>query len=308
MQHHATAINASPQLDGSESPLATQVWWRVSAMHIPFGAKVLFWNNPKRLDNTSGKLSPTANEGIFLGYYIQPGHDWKGEYLVAKLEAADYHVNWVHWQFKERKVGIAIRGFIFPLKAMIDSKAPKADRLEDQVIPQTPKAVPFESSLHPPQDEYEYEPGTLYQPTAMSSLMHPKRLYSQISNWPPKVKLFQMNIIWMVTGLYVTTKVKASERDRLRTVEDVKPPRKETDHRGRKPRMQPRSRRKASIIIWQQGQKEEIFTSPAWGNSMPSCNCKACRQCLGNHSSHFPKVFRAGNAKSCRACHNWAPA
>jgi hypothetical protein len=46
------------------------------------------------------------------------------------------------------------------LKALIDSKAPKADRLEDQVIPQTPKAVPLESSLHPPQDEYEYEPGT----------------------------------------------------------------------------------------------------------------------------------------------------
>ena len=72
-------------------------------MHISFGAKVLFWNNPKRLDNTSGKLSPTANEGIFLGYYIQPGHDWKGEYLVAKLEAADYHVNWGALTSKEQR-------------------------------------------------------------------------------------------------------------------------------------------------------------------------------------------------------------
>ena len=161
MQHHATAINASPQLDGSESPWQLRFGEEFPAMHIPFGAKVLFWNNPKRLDNTSGKLSPTANEGIFLGYYIQPGHDWKGEYLVAKLEAADYHVNWGALTIQRTKrLELPSEGFIFPLKALIDSKAPKADRLEDQVIPQTPKAVPFESSLHPPQDEYEYEPGT----------------------------------------------------------------------------------------------------------------------------------------------------
>ena len=94
MQHHATAINASPQLDGSDSPWQLRFGEEFPAMNIPFGAKVLFWNNPKRADNTSGKLSPTSNEGIFLGYHIQPGHDWKGEYLVAKLEAADYHVNW----------------------------------------------------------------------------------------------------------------------------------------------------------------------------------------------------------------------
>ena len=94
MQHHATAINASPQLDGSESPWQLRFGEGFPAMHIPFGAKVLFWNSPKRVDNSAGKLSPTSNEGIFLGYYIQPVHDWKGEYLVAKLEAADYHVSW----------------------------------------------------------------------------------------------------------------------------------------------------------------------------------------------------------------------
>jgi hypothetical protein len=33
---------------------------------IPFGAKILFWNNPKRADNSSGKMSPTANDGVFL--------------------------------------------------------------------------------------------------------------------------------------------------------------------------------------------------------------------------------------------------
>ena len=103
---------------------------------------MLFWNDPKLADNAAGKLSPTSNEGIFLGYYIQPGHDWKGEYLVAKLEAADYHVNWGALTIQRTKrLELPSEGFIFPLKALIDSKAPKADRLEDQVIPQTPKAV-----------------------------------------------------------------------------------------------------------------------------------------------------------------------
>ena len=145
MQHHATAINANRQLDGSESP------W-----HLRFG-EVLLWNNPERADNTAGKLSPTSREGIFLGYYIQPGFDWKGEYLAAKLEAADYHVNWGALTIQRTKrLELPSEGFIFPL----NSKAPKADRLEDQVIPQIPKAVPLESSMHPPQEEFEYEPRT----------------------------------------------------------------------------------------------------------------------------------------------------
>ena len=65
MQHNATAANASPQLDGSDSPWQLRFGEEFPAMHIPFGARVLFWNNPKRLDNTSGKLSPTSNEGLF---------------------------------------------------------------------------------------------------------------------------------------------------------------------------------------------------------------------------------------------------
>ena len=66
MQHHATAINDSPQLDGTESPWQLRFGEEFPAMHIPFGAKVLFWNNPERVDNTAGELSPTSNEVLFL--------------------------------------------------------------------------------------------------------------------------------------------------------------------------------------------------------------------------------------------------
>ena len=72
-------------------PMEAQIWWGFPGQLVPCGAKILFWNNPKRADNSSGKMSPTANDCVFLGYHIQPGFAWKGEYLVAKLEASDYH-------------------------------------------------------------------------------------------------------------------------------------------------------------------------------------------------------------------------
>eukprot|EP00435_Cladocopium_sp_Y103_P046090 s114_g13.t1 len=78
-------------------------------------------------------MSPTANDGIFLGYHIQPGFAWKGEYLVAKLEALDYH---------------AENGSI------TEAKEPKPDRLEDNLIVEA-RPVPFESEMQPaePDDE-----------------------------------------------------------------------------------------------------------------------------------------------------------
>ena len=60
------------------------------------------------------------------GYYIQPGHDWKGEYLVAKLEAAEYHVNWGALSIQRtKKLELPSEGFIFPLKTLMTRSRPK---------------------------------------------------------------------------------------------------------------------------------------------------------------------------------------
>ena len=91
MTHFSMAVNCTQQLSGDLSPWELRFDEKFPGLLVPFGAKVLFWNNSKRVDNTAGKTSPTANEGIFLGYHIQPGFLWKGEYLVAKMEALDYH-------------------------------------------------------------------------------------------------------------------------------------------------------------------------------------------------------------------------
>ena len=147
MQHFSMAVNATPQLNGDDAPWKLRFDGDFPGQSIPFGAKLLFWNNPKRVDNTSGKTSPTANDGIFLGYHIQPGFAWKGEYLVAKLEALDYHAETGSITVQRaRRVELIAGGFVFPLRALKEAKEPKPDRLADNVIAD-PRPIPFQSEL-----------------------------------------------------------------------------------------------------------------------------------------------------------------
>ena len=137
IQHFAMATNTSDQLDSSPSPWELRFGEMFEGMAIPFGAKVLFWNNPNRADNTAGKLSPTSVEDVFLGYHVQPGHKWRGEYLVAKLEALDYHVEHNSLTIQRtKKIELLPGGFSFPLRVKQDRK---------EAIPDDPKLNLIES-------------------------------------------------------------------------------------------------------------------------------------------------------------------
>lgn len=145
MQHFSSAVNASPQLNGDEAPWKLRFGEDFPGQLVPFGAKVLFWNHTKRVDNTAGKMSPTANDGIFLGYYVQPGFAWNGEYFVAKLEDLDYHAeNGSITVQRACRVELAEDGFVFPLRALQEAKEPKPDRLEDNVVSES-RPIPFQS-------------------------------------------------------------------------------------------------------------------------------------------------------------------
>jgi len=85
-----------------------------------------------------------------FGYHVQPGFAWKGEYLVAKLEALDYHAeNGSITVQRARRVELIEGGFVFPLRALKEAKEakePKPDRLADNVIAD-PRPIPFQSEL-----------------------------------------------------------------------------------------------------------------------------------------------------------------
>ena len=119
-----------PQLNGNDSPWYLRFHKTFDEAEIPFGAKVLFWNNPARADNQAGKTSPTSNEGVFLGYHIQPGFAWKGEFLVAKLEGLDYHIEHASLTVQRTKrIELPTDEFIFPMRLLKDpaSHPPVAD-------------------------------------------------------------------------------------------------------------------------------------------------------------------------------------
>ena len=158
MTHFSMAVNCTQQLSGDLSPWELRFDEKFPGLLVPFGAKVLFWNNSKRVDNTAGKTSPTANEGIFLGYHIQPGFLWKGEYLVAKMEALDYHAeNGSITVQRARRIELTGDNFVFPLRALQEAKEPKPDRLEENVI-QDPRPIPFQSEVsHAPEESVDVD-------------------------------------------------------------------------------------------------------------------------------------------------------
>ena len=146
MQHFACAHNMLPSIGQSTSPWEERFGEAFGDKLVPFGAQVLFWDNPKRPDCTSGKTSPTAVEGVFLGYHIQPGHVWRGEYLVTKLEALEYHLEHASFTIiRVKKVEFPPDGTIFPVRVKVDKDAPKPLPVSERVVPQ-PEVVP----AHPP--------------------------------------------------------------------------------------------------------------------------------------------------------------
>ena len=66
------------------------------------------------------------------------------------------------------------KDFIIPLKVLILLKVPKIDRLEDQVIPPTPAAVPLESAMPPPPEDDGHSPGMLIEASGDAELDKPE--------------------------------------------------------------------------------------------------------------------------------------
>ena len=57
-----------------------------TGLRIPYGARVEYL--PSEISpKPTQKMDPVSKTGVFLGYLLQPGHVWKGEYKVAALES-----------------------------------------------------------------------------------------------------------------------------------------------------------------------------------------------------------------------------
>ena len=52
---------------------------------IPFCARIDYWIGPKLKPKKELRFVPTSNPGVFLGYAIQAGFNWRHEYVVLPL-------------------------------------------------------------------------------------------------------------------------------------------------------------------------------------------------------------------------------
>ena len=104
---------------------------------IPFGALVDF--RPSPIQGSPAKFSPRATPGVFLGYVLQPGGRWRGDYLAAKLSdfASGVESNWrsVSIHRIREAVGPENKNWEFPLRSVYDER-----RRVVQLMPPPPPA------------------------------------------------------------------------------------------------------------------------------------------------------------------------
>ena len=130
-QHHAMAPNSTDRFDSKSIPWEDRFGEAFDGLKVPFGAKVLYWNNPKQNITGESKFSATGVDGVFLGYRIQPGFNWRKEYLVAPLKGFKQSLEAGNLQvLRSKRMELPPGRFIFPL--LDDQAHQPPPRLDDQ--------------------------------------------------------------------------------------------------------------------------------------------------------------------------------
>ena len=138
-QHHAMALNLSKRMDCAKIPWEDRFGESFSGLTIPFGAKILYWNNPKENATNASKFAPKGEEGIFLGYHIQPGFIWRQEYIVAPLKGSREAIeNDDLRTLRVKRMELPIGDLVFPLAAPEDQGG-EPPKLDDQECTFPPK-------------------------------------------------------------------------------------------------------------------------------------------------------------------------
>ena len=129
-QHHAMVLNLSKRFDNAQIPGTERFGENFTGRLVPFGAKVLFRNNPKQNITDASKFAPKGEDGVFLGYHVQPAFIWRQEYLVAPLKGRRDAIENVDFKVvRVNRMELPIGDVVFPLvdSADSDKRPPKLD-------------------------------------------------------------------------------------------------------------------------------------------------------------------------------------
>ena len=134
-RHHATALNAVKQLNGDDAPWSIRYRKDFEGLEVPFGCLVFFWEG--KPEPTKGKFAPNGKKGVFLGYHIQSGHVWRGEYLVANLDGLSFFLEDGHVKLiRTKRIAIPDGDYLFPLNFKEKPEMPDIDWGSDDYSPE----------------------------------------------------------------------------------------------------------------------------------------------------------------------------
>ncbi len=101
---------------------------RFKGMQIPYGALVDFMSQP---DVKVASMGPKTIPGIFIGYHVNPGWEWSGDYLVAGLDYFRSDPEFARSKVKIHRIKEVVPNpdgkFLFPVAVWRQERLLKAD-------------------------------------------------------------------------------------------------------------------------------------------------------------------------------------
>ena len=157
IEHFSTSYNISCRLKDGNSPWNLRHAKQFKGLLIPFGAIVDFQQIPERV-RAQSKFAPMSIPGIFLGYHLRPGGEWKGEYVcmgIEDLKDIDLAINSAKKHYREQKtMEVTLpkgqEEFKFPLKE-------KYEVVNRSVLTNEPEALALPEEYECPQFEQNVE-------------------------------------------------------------------------------------------------------------------------------------------------------
>ena len=134
-RHWCVMNNNLYALDGTASPWELRFGEQSPIKCWPFGCMVNYWNGPKKKPKDELRFDPTSSAGVFIGYIVHPGFQWRTEYFVVDLKSAKADKYEDMHQIK-RVIRIDVpEPFTFPLKDRKEMvrRGELADAAEEEV-------------------------------------------------------------------------------------------------------------------------------------------------------------------------------
>lgn len=129
--HQAVATSLVTAPGGDESPWKKKNGSDFPGMILPFGALVYFLPPHSHRDDLP-KFGPNTVAGIFVGWHLEPGYGFRGDYLVIPISAFQNSLSQKIFKALRVKELVNFEATNFPLQTIMERAMLKTDRVSEE--------------------------------------------------------------------------------------------------------------------------------------------------------------------------------